>query len=507
MLRRLLPLVAVVCLLSVQLSRSAAQTLVAPPFADYYSTANLQLPAGVPARFGGLVFKQDEPNTLLIAGIANQPNSSIYSVVVKRGAGQHIVGFGAAREWASAPDIDGGLLYVPGSDGTLFYTGFPSDTLGEILPGSRGPNLTVSLSSVGIGYYDSPGVAAFVPEGYPGAGKFKIATYNAGWYDVEVKASGGGLYSLGQAVSTVDLLGGIEGIAFVPHRSPMFPQASVLVAQYLGGQIVAYTVNADGNPELSSARNFVYNITDAQGAVFDPLTGDLLFTQSLTSVIVRVQGFAAPTPASVIGDPLFVGLRGQQYQVHGMSGAVYSLISDSQVQLNSRFVFLSSGECLRDSHGRPLYQCWAHPGSYLSSIGIRLADGSSLLVHAGSAHGGFSNVSIDGQPVRIGYNGSIGQQGMRVQYRSLRQLDITHAGVWSMRIENSDGFLNLLQLSVNDWALLTTQLHSHGLIGQTWSAASDQTNRYHVFEGAVDDYVEANNDLLGCNFLYNRFSC
>jgi len=49
---------------------------------------------------------------------------------------------------------------------------------------------------------------------------------------------------------------------------------------------------------------------------------------------------------SVQGDPEFVGLRGQRYQVHGIDGAVYNLISDSLSQVNSRFIYINEkGDC------------------------------------------------------------------------------------------------------------------------------------------------------------------
>jgi hypothetical protein len=53
----------------------------------------------------------------------------------------------------------------------------------------------------------------------------------------------------------------------------------------------------------------------------------------------------------VVGDPQFVGLRGQSYQIHGVSGEIYNLVSDGDVQYNSRFVFLDQGECPRSTDG------------------------------------------------------------------------------------------------------------------------------------------------------------
>jgi hypothetical protein len=48
---------------------------------------------------------------------------------------------------------------------------------------------------------------------------------------------------------------------------------------------------------------------------------------------------------SVLGDPQFMGLRGQSFQVHGIDGAVYNLVTSTSSQVNSRFVFLSKGRC------------------------------------------------------------------------------------------------------------------------------------------------------------------
>ena len=79
--------------------------------------------------------------------------------------------------------------------------------------------------------------------------------------------------------------------------------------------------------------------------------------------------------ASVLGDPQFVGLRGQSYQIHGVDNTVYNLISDAMVQLNARFVYLDQGECLRDADGLPLFTCWTHPGSYLTALGLQTATG------------------------------------------------------------------------------------------------------------------------------------
>ena len=61
----------------------------------------------------------------------------------------------------------------------------------------------------------------------------------------------------------------------------------------------------------------------------------------------NVRAFAGLPAAAgtVLGDPQFRGFLGQSYQVHGMSGGVYSVISAPSLQLNARFVFLAAGGC------------------------------------------------------------------------------------------------------------------------------------------------------------------
>lgn len=51
------------------------------------------------------------------------------------------------------------------------------------------------------------------------------------------------------------------------------------------------------------------------------------------------------TPGGVSGDPQFSGFLGQQYQIHGVDGLVYNIISDPILQFNARFTFLEKGTC------------------------------------------------------------------------------------------------------------------------------------------------------------------
>ena len=75
-------------------------------------------------------------------------------------------------------------------------------------------------------------------------------------------------------------------------------------------------------------------------------------------------------------------------------------------------------------------------------------------------------------------------------------------------VDNSDGFLNLQELTVDDWAaMVATQ--PHGLLGQTWrpvKVGGSKSVLKDVVEGDVDDYVQASGDVWAHEDVYNRFS-
>jgi hypothetical protein len=50
-------------------------------------------PVGVQTYYGGLTFKYDDPNTLLIAGAAGSQVGRIYQIAVTRDGNGHITGF------------------------------------------------------------------------------------------------------------------------------------------------------------------------------------------------------------------------------------------------------------------------------------------------------------------------------------------------------------------------------------------------------------------------------
>ena len=276
-----------------------AQT-IAPPFDSVYSLVDLGSAPGVPANYGGLTIKNDDPNTLLLGGSANSSIAQIYAVPLTRTCGR-VSGFaGDAVPFAASPNIDGGLAYGPG--GVLFFTRYSMNEIGQIKPGSTAMDKSTPLSPIGA--TSSVGAMQFVPSGFPGAGQLKIASYNASqWHTITIEPDGDGTFDAVSASTGIAIGGGPEGIVFVPAGSPQFPVASVLVCEYSGGRVVAYELDANGDPIVSTRRVFISGLTNVEGGHIDAATGDFLFsTFGAGNRVIAVRGFSAPCPGDTNGD-------------------------------------------------------------------------------------------------------------------------------------------------------------------------------------------------------------
>ena len=290
---------------------SIGQT-IDPFYAGSYSITNLGSISGVPTNYGGLVFKYDDPNTLLIGGAANGAAGAIYSIGVTRDAiTNSVTGFsGPASFFASAPNIDGGLMYGPNN--VLFYTGYPSNVIGQILPGASSPAKVISLTGEVTG---SVGALQFVPPGYTGAGDLIVASYSSNnYYRTSLVSDGSGTYDFAPFSFLGNLPGGPEGIIFADNASPLFSTDSMIVTEYASGRVSTYELDASGNPVLASRRTFVSGLGGAEGAAIDPLTGDFLFsTFGSGNDVLRVDGLAAPepqVPTGAVPEPSTYGLIG-----------------------------------------------------------------------------------------------------------------------------------------------------------------------------------------------------
>jgi hypothetical protein len=205
-----------------------------------------------------------------------------------------------------------------------------------------------------------------------------------------------------------------------------------------------------------------------------------------------------PAESFVVGDPAFVGLRGQQYQVHGVAGEIYNIVSDAELQYNSRFVFLEQGKC-PVVNGKKQKGCFSHAGSYLGELGLKTKAGDRIHFVSGDAQTGFAAVEINGKPLAMGDTVLLAADMGSVSYNSTHAASVS-IGNWLFDFENSDMFINQ-RVRVTE----PRRLRSHGLLGQTWRE-NTYPNSIKYEAGTVDDYVIREQDIFGDNFVFNSFN-
>jgi hypothetical protein len=286
----------------------AHAVLVDPFYAEAYTATSIGQVPGLPNNYGGLAFLDND--TVVIGGAANTAAGRIYQIDVVRGADNHITGFTGTvapfRGGTIGEYNDGGITFGPG--GVLFTSRWPVNGLGQTLPGSTDEDSIIELAPLGIA--SSHSAIGFVPEGFDGEGRTKLVSWSGGqWYDAALVAQADGTFGLAD-VSQVDVdptaagiqnvPGGPEGFVYIAAGNPLFTSNSLLIAEYSAGRIGAYELDGSGNPLVNTRRDFITQLTGAEGAAIDPLTGDFLFsTFGGGSQIVVVSGFLAPVEPPV----------------------------------------------------------------------------------------------------------------------------------------------------------------------------------------------------------------
>src|SRR4051794_13341094 len=252
------------------------------PFSDYYSCIELGSVPGVITPYGGLTFKYDDPNTILIGGGANDYSGRIYQIRVTRDANMHIIGFsGTARLYPSATSQigqynDGGVAFGP--QNVLFVTRYPGNKLEQSKPGSATVNKVIDLGPLGV--TSSVGSLAVVPRTFSTAGTIKLVSFPSGdWYDVALGPDGNGTFNITRTTLRTNV-GDAEGIAFVPPGAPGFPANSALIAKYNSNRIIAVPLDAQGDPIIAAQQVFMSGLTGPEGIAIDPMTGDFLLSTS-----------------------------------------------------------------------------------------------------------------------------------------------------------------------------------------------------------------------------------
>jgi len=254
--------------------------------------------------------------------------------------------------------------------------------------------------------------------------------------------------------------------------------------------------------------------TNAPFSVTVDSAGLIYFTNAAGGQVLIYQR-DSPSPASTLGDPRFVGLNGQTFQVHGVDGQVYVFISDLLVHMNTRFSFLDDGECPVFNNVKAT-NCWAHPGSYVGALSIQSLSGDKLLIESGDFKTGFSGIKFNNLNLIENNNGSseINAQkqicsestNISIPMISSHRLSIC-AGLYQLEIENSDNFLNIVSIEVLNWSRLVSSVRSHGLLGQTWKVlkGAERGEEVNEISGRVDDYAVSENEMFGLGSLYTKF--
>ncbi len=266
--------------------------VIAPFYDPAYDIRDLGSAPGVPTNYGGLTIVPGDPSTLLIGGAANGSAGAIYRLGVQRDVDGHIVGLTGPATLARAGAYnDGGVLFT--DTGVLMLARYPTNELGMQRAGSTVDDKIVALTPIGIP--SSVGGLAVVPAGHPGAGRWKSLSYPSGqWCEFTLTPDATGTYDVSAPVQRLSLVGGPEGIAYVPLGSPLFPNPSVIISEYQGGRVVTYEVDALGDPIVATRRDLITSLAGAEGATIDPVSGDFLFsTFGGGNRVLVVRGFQA----------------------------------------------------------------------------------------------------------------------------------------------------------------------------------------------------------------------
>lgn len=314
---------------------AVAAPALLPPFDASYqiftvSESGVDTPIpGVPPPYAGLTFEAGRPNRLLLVGHAYSSDingsPSIYSIGVSRNGAGHINGFiDNATLVAPAPGFTNpangagaGLGFGPKS--VLFYASNVDSSLGQIESGSSAVDKQVDLAALTPTAIVQGGPLAFVPEGFPGAGKLKMGAHDGRFYSLSLAADGSGTYDVSAVVDIGKLAGSgtnasgdynvPTGFGYVAAGNPEFAAAALLASQcdFNEGDSVlyAYDINSKGDIKPGTARGVASNLC-AAGATIDPVTGDMLFTTYYGyPSLIAVRGFTVAPPAVAFSSSQF----------------------------------------------------------------------------------------------------------------------------------------------------------------------------------------------------------
>ena len=275
---------------------------------------------GIPGPLAGLLFSADG-NLLYVVGASETPTSALYGVPVTRDPlTGDVTGLGLAAAvtkvfdgTAATPGLDAGFEIGPG--GTLFYTYWSSNRLGERPGGVTGAETQFNMGTVGVP--SSVAGMTFSPhrtDPGTGFGMMQVSSWQgANLYEVPLTSAGAGIFTPGAVTLFVTLpQQGTGAIQYVPS-GPL--AGNLMYVNYNFGEVRLLTIDAatglpvdktSGLPTLGTA-----NPTDSRfasglgvgpwGLEFDPRTNDFFvatFRGDPANSIVQIGGAGFPPPST-----------------------------------------------------------------------------------------------------------------------------------------------------------------------------------------------------------------
>ncbi len=272
----------------------------------------------VPAPLGGLMFSPDGA-TLYVVGASEGNSSALYAVPVTRDpVTMEVVDLGPAAAVTkvfdgSAAGLDAGFEIGPA--GTLFYTYYPANKLGQRPGGAGGAEAVYDMAAVGVprsiaGLTFSP----HLTDPATGFGLMQISAWpGANLYDVPLDPAGGGLFTPGTVTLFVTLpRQGTGAIQYVPS-GPL--AGNLMYVNWDYGEVRVLTIDpatglpidkntgmpTRGTPTPLDVR-FAYDLgVGPWGLEFDPLTNDFFvgtWNGTPSNTILQIGGAGFPPPGS-----------------------------------------------------------------------------------------------------------------------------------------------------------------------------------------------------------------
>ncbi len=190
------------------------------------------------------------------------------------------------------------------------------------------------------------------------------------------------------------------------------------------------------------------------------------------------------------GDPHLVGFDGEKYDVMGQPGKIYNMLSDQNVQYNTKF------------------DAWGNDGAtIISEAAMQVGQDRVLYDRSGNAPT-VNGVALEkGKTVQLSDKGSATWDGSQL---------VVNTGEYTIdlkTVENAQGNYLDSNVTINQGGPFSDFVAPHGLLGQTADGVAgahvgdlgqDQGKQGGtVIDGTVADYEVA--DLWNNNFKFNRF--